>query len=36
VLTVIDFIGNYCSFLIKPRTLLALGTGYVVSTVKVL
>jgi superfamily II DNA or RNA helicase len=26
-LTVIDFIGNHRSFLIKPRTLLALGTG---------
>jgi hypothetical protein len=26
-LTVIDFIGNHRSFLIKPRTLLTLGTG---------
>jgi hypothetical protein len=26
-LTVIDFIGNHRSFLIKPRTLLSLGTG---------
>jgi superfamily II DNA or RNA helicase/diadenosine tetraphosphate (Ap4A) HIT family hydrolase len=26
-LTVIDFIGNHRSFLIKPRTLLALGAG---------
>jgi superfamily II DNA or RNA helicase/diadenosine tetraphosphate (Ap4A) HIT family hydrolase/HKD family nuclease len=35
-LTVIDFIGNHRSFLIKPRTLLALGTGREASTVKVL
>ena len=28
-LTVIDFIGNHRSFLIKPRTLLALGSGTV-------
>ena len=26
-LTVIDFIGNHRSFLIKPRTLLSLGAG---------
>lgn len=26
-LTVIDFIGNHRSFLVKPRTLLALGSG---------
>lgn len=36
VLTVIDFIGNHRSFLIKPRTLLALGTGREASTAKVL
>ena len=35
-LTVIDFIGNHRSFLVKPRTLLALGTGRQVSTDKVL
>ena len=38
-LTVIDFIGNHRSFLIKPRTLLSLGTGRQagqVSTSKVL
>ena len=35
-LTVIDFIGNHSSFLIKPRTLLALGTGSDASTTKVL
>jgi superfamily II DNA or RNA helicase/diadenosine tetraphosphate (Ap4A) HIT family hydrolase/HKD family nuclease len=35
-LTVIDFIGNHRSFLIKPRTLLALGTGRPTSTGKVL
>ncbi len=35
-LTVIDFIGNHRSFLIKPRTLLALGMGGQVSTDKVL
>jgi hypothetical protein len=35
-LTVIDFIGNHRSFLIKPRTLLALGTGREASTAKVL
>jgi superfamily II DNA or RNA helicase/diadenosine tetraphosphate (Ap4A) HIT family hydrolase/HKD family nuclease len=35
-LTVIDFIGNHRSFLIKPRTLLALGTGRQVGTDKVL
>jgi superfamily II DNA or RNA helicase/diadenosine tetraphosphate (Ap4A) HIT family hydrolase len=35
-LTVIDFIGNHRSFLIKPRTLLALGTGGQASTEKVL
>jgi superfamily II DNA or RNA helicase/HKD family nuclease len=35
-LTVIDFIGNHRSFLIKPRTLLALGTGQEPSTSKVL
>jgi superfamily II DNA or RNA helicase/diadenosine tetraphosphate (Ap4A) HIT family hydrolase/HKD family nuclease len=36
VLTVIDFIGNHRSFLIKPRTLLALGTGRQPGTRKVL
>jgi len=35
-LTAIDFIGNHRSFLIKPRTLLALGTGHQASTDKVL
>jgi hypothetical protein len=35
-LTVIDFIGNHRSFLIKPRTLLALGKGGQASTDKVL
>ena len=35
-LTVIDFIGNHRSFLIRPRTLLALGTGSEASTTKVL
>jgi superfamily II DNA or RNA helicase/diadenosine tetraphosphate (Ap4A) HIT family hydrolase/HKD family nuclease len=35
-LTVIDFIGNHRSFLIKPRTLLALGTGRQVGNDKVL
>jgi superfamily II DNA or RNA helicase/diadenosine tetraphosphate (Ap4A) HIT family hydrolase/HKD family nuclease len=35
-LTVIDFIGNHRSFLIKPRTLLALGNGRQASTDKVL
>jgi superfamily II DNA or RNA helicase/diadenosine tetraphosphate (Ap4A) HIT family hydrolase len=35
-LTVIDFIGNHRSFLIKPRTLLALGMGREASTTKVL
>jgi hypothetical protein len=35
-LTVIDFIGNHRSFLIKPRTLLALGTGREAGTAKVL
>lgn len=35
-LTVIDFIGNHRSFLIKPRTLLALGTGSEPGTTKVL
>jgi superfamily II DNA or RNA helicase/diadenosine tetraphosphate (Ap4A) HIT family hydrolase/HKD family nuclease len=35
-LTVIDFIGNHRSFLIKPRTLLALGTGCQASTDRVL
>jgi superfamily II DNA or RNA helicase/diadenosine tetraphosphate (Ap4A) HIT family hydrolase/HKD family nuclease len=36
VLTVINFIGNHRSFLIKPRTLLALGTGQQPGTGKVL
>jgi superfamily II DNA or RNA helicase/diadenosine tetraphosphate (Ap4A) HIT family hydrolase/HKD family nuclease len=36
VLTVIDFIGNHRSFLIKPRTLLVLGTGRQAGTDKVL
>jgi superfamily II DNA or RNA helicase/diadenosine tetraphosphate (Ap4A) HIT family hydrolase len=35
-LTAIDFIGNHRSFLVKPRTLLALGTGRQVGTGKVL
>ena len=35
-LTAIDFIGNHRSFLVKPRTLLALGTGRQVGTDKVL
>jgi superfamily II DNA or RNA helicase/diadenosine tetraphosphate (Ap4A) HIT family hydrolase/HKD family nuclease len=35
-LTVIDFIGNHRSFLIKPRTLLALGTGRQATTDRVL
>ena len=35
-LTVIDFIGNHRSFLVKPRTLLSLGTGRLVGTDKVL
>jgi superfamily II DNA or RNA helicase/diadenosine tetraphosphate (Ap4A) HIT family hydrolase/HKD family nuclease len=35
-LTVIDFIGNHRSFLIKPRTLLALGAGQQAGTAKVL
>ena len=35
-LAVIDFIGNHRSFLIKPRTLLALGTGREPGTGKVL
>jgi hypothetical protein len=35
-LTVIDLIGNHRSFLIKPRTLLALGSGREASTAKVL
>ena len=35
-LTVIDFIGNHRSFLIKPRTLLALGAGGEPGTGKVL
>jgi superfamily II DNA or RNA helicase/diadenosine tetraphosphate (Ap4A) HIT family hydrolase/HKD family nuclease len=35
-LTAIDFIGNHRSFLVKPRTLLALGTGRRVGTDKVL
>ncbi|HEV2375980.1 MAG TPA: DEAD/DEAH box helicase family protein [Streptosporangiaceae bacterium] len=35
-LTVIDFIGNHRSFLIKPRILLTLGTGQKASTEKVL
>jgi len=36
VLTAIDFIGNHRSFLVKPRTLLALGTGLPAGTDKVL
>jgi superfamily II DNA or RNA helicase/diadenosine tetraphosphate (Ap4A) HIT family hydrolase len=36
ILTVIDFIGNHRSFLIKPRTLLALGTGEQVGTARIL
>lgn len=35
-LTAIDFIGNHRSFLVKPRTLLALGAGRQVGTDKVL
>ncbi len=35
-LTAIDFIGNHRSFLVKPRTLLALGTGRQIGTDKVL
>jgi superfamily II DNA or RNA helicase/diadenosine tetraphosphate (Ap4A) HIT family hydrolase/HKD family nuclease len=35
-LTVIDFIGNHRSFLLKPRTLLALATGQRAGTAKVL
>jgi superfamily II DNA or RNA helicase/diadenosine tetraphosphate (Ap4A) HIT family hydrolase/HKD family nuclease len=35
-LTVIDFIGNHRSFLIKPRTLLSLGSTDKVGTSKVL
>jgi superfamily II DNA or RNA helicase/diadenosine tetraphosphate (Ap4A) HIT family hydrolase/HKD family nuclease len=35
-LTVIDFIGNHRSFLIKPRTLLALDIGREAGTAKVL
>ena len=35
-LTVIDFIGNHRSFLIKPRTLLTLGAGGQASTTRVL
>jgi superfamily II DNA or RNA helicase/diadenosine tetraphosphate (Ap4A) HIT family hydrolase/HKD family nuclease len=35
-LTVIDFIGNHRSFLLKPRTLLSLGTRMVPSTARVL
>ena len=35
-LTAIDFIGNHRSFLVKPRTLLALGTGHPAGTDKVL
>jgi superfamily II DNA or RNA helicase/diadenosine tetraphosphate (Ap4A) HIT family hydrolase/HKD family nuclease len=35
-LTVIDFIGNHRSFLIKPRTLLTLGAGRQVGTDTVL
>ena len=35
-LTVIDFIGNHRSFLIKPRTLLSLGAGGQASTARVL
>lgn len=35
-LTVIDFIGNHRSFLLKPRTLLGLGTATVPSTLQVL
>ncbi len=34
-LTALDFIGNHRSFLIKPRTLLALGTGPQPSTTRV-
>ncbi len=35
-LTAIDFIGNHRSFLVKPRTLLAVSTGCQVGTDKVL
>ena len=35
-LTVIDFIGNHRSFLLKPRTLLSLGSGSVPTTLQVL
>jgi superfamily II DNA or RNA helicase/diadenosine tetraphosphate (Ap4A) HIT family hydrolase/HKD family nuclease len=35
-LTVVDFIGNHRSFLIKPRTLLILGTAREASTDRVL
>jgi superfamily II DNA or RNA helicase/diadenosine tetraphosphate (Ap4A) HIT family hydrolase/HKD family nuclease len=35
-LTVIDFIGNHRSFLLKPRTLLSLGARTVPSTARVL
>ena len=35
-LTVIDFIGNHRSFLLKPRTLLSLGMATVPSTLQVL
>ena len=36
VLTIIDFIGNHRSFLLKPRTLLSLGARTVPSTARVL
>jgi hypothetical protein len=35
ILTVIDFIGNHRSFLLKPRTLLSLGARTVPSTARV-
>jgi superfamily II DNA or RNA helicase/HKD family nuclease/diadenosine tetraphosphate (Ap4A) HIT family hydrolase len=35
-LTVIDFIGNHRSFLLKPRTLLGLGSATVPTTLQVL
>ena len=35
-LTVIDFIGNHRSFLLKPRTLLSLGARTIPSTARVL
>lgn len=35
-LTVVDFIGNHRSFLLKPRTLLSLGTRATPSTARVL